>query len=205
MTFPAGSGLGLSQVYGFVKQSGGAAFIESEVGEGISITLLLPRASEQSPVLNSRIGNVEQFVATFRILLIGDDDEVAEATEELLRNIGLQALRVPNGRAAIAKLERDPTMEMVMSDILMPGGMSGLDLARTLRRHRPELLVLLVTGHSECALQGVKEGFTLIRKPYHRNVMAASIQRAAARVSLAQSQTEPVRLPLDPLQADQPS
>ena len=65
-----------------------------------------------------------------------------------------------------------------MSDILMPGGMSGLDLARTLRRHRPELPVLLVTGHSQSALQAVKEGFTLIRKPYHRNVLAASIQKA---------------------------
>ena len=174
-----GSGLGLSQVYGFAKQSGGAAFIESEVGEGTSITLLLPRASSKhSPVAYSATNDAEQVVTPFRILLVEDDDEVAEATEELLRDIGLQVVRVPDGRAALATFERDPAIEMVMSDILMPGGMSGLDLARTLRRHRPELPVLLVTGHSQSALQAVKEGFTLIRKPYHRNVLAASIQKA---------------------------
>jgi two-component system NtrC family sensor kinase len=78
---------------------------------------------------------------------------------------------------------------MVMSDIVMPGGMNGLDLARALRELHPELPVLLATGHSQFALEAVKEGFILIEKPYHRDVLAASIRRAAEYGSGARSRT----------------
>jgi signal transduction histidine kinase/ActR/RegA family two-component response regulator len=184
-----GSGLGLSQVYGFAHQSGGAAFIESEVGQGTSITLVLPRASTHPAARCSVAHHVEPAAPPFRILLVEDDDEVAEPTAELLRDIGLQVLRVSDGKSALATFERDPTIEMVMSDIVMPGGMSGLDLARTLRELHPELPVLLATGHSQYALEAVKEGFILIEKPYHRDVLTASIRRAAEYASRARSQT----------------
>jgi CheY-like chemotaxis protein len=176
-----GSGLGLSQVYGFTKQSGGAAFIESEVGRGTSITLFLPRASEQPLLPGSAKYNAEPSIAPFRILLVEDDHEVAEATAELLREIGLQVVWVDAGKTALRAVEGDPTIEMVISDILMPGGMSGLDLARTLREIRPELPILLATGHSQYSQQVMKEGFTLVEKPYHRQVLAAAIQAAAVR------------------------
>jgi CheY-like chemotaxis protein len=184
-----GSGLGLSQVYGFAHQSGGAAFIESEVGQGTSITLVLPRASTHPAARCSVAHHVEPAARPFRILLVEDDDEVAELTAELLRDVGLQVLRVSDGKSALTKFERDPTIEMVMSDIVMPGGMSGLNLARTLRELHPELAVLLATGHSQYALEAVKEGFILIEKPYLRDVLAASIRRAAEYASRARSQT----------------
>jgi signal transduction histidine kinase/CheY-like chemotaxis protein len=184
-----GSGLGLSQVYGFAHQTGGAAFVESKVGQGTSITLVLPRASTHPAARCSAAYHVEPASPPFRVLLVEDDDEVAEATEELLRDIGLQILRVSDGKSALAKFERDPTIEMVMSDIVMPGGMSGLDLARTLRELHPELAVLLATGHSQYALEAVKEGLILIEKPYHRDVLAASIRRAAEYASRARSRT----------------
>lgn len=173
-----GSGLGLSQVYGFAKQSGGAAFIESELGEGTSITLLLPRASNP-PAPSSAAHDAAVALQSVQILLVEDDDQVAEATSELLRDIGHRVMRVANGKAALAEFERDETIEIVISDIVMPGGLSGLDLARMLRLQRPNIPIVLATGHSQYTQQVVKEGFILIEKPYHREVLAASIRKAA--------------------------
>jgi signal transduction histidine kinase len=100
-----GSGLGLSQVYGFANQSGGAAFIESEVSQGTSITLALPRASTHPTAPCSAAHNVEPVLAPFRILLVEDDDEVGEPTAELLRDLGLQIVRVSDGKSALATFE----------------------------------------------------------------------------------------------------
>jgi CheY-like chemotaxis protein len=86
-----------------------------------------------------------------------------------------------NGFKAVPLLERDPTIELVMSDIVMPGGMGGFELARTLRESRPELPVLLATGYSQYAQQAVTDGFIIIEKPYHREALATSIRRAIER------------------------
>jgi signal transduction histidine kinase/ActR/RegA family two-component response regulator/sensor domain CHASE-containing protein len=173
-----GSGLGLSQVYGFARQSGGVALIESKIGQGTSITLYLPRATETPVAPPSAPQDSVKSAVPARLLLVEDDVEVAQATTELLQDIGLQVIWARDGKAALATFERDPTIEMVMSDIVMPGGMSGLDLARALRKNHPELPVLLTTGYSQYAPQLVKEGFVLVEKPYHRDVLATSIQRA---------------------------
>jgi len=181
-----GSGLGLSQVYGFARQSGGMALIESELGRGTSVTLYLPRAATTSipspavPQDNVRSQDSVKSAVPARILLVEDDLEVAQATTELLQDIGLQVIWARDGKAALAIFERDPTIEMVMSDIVMPGGMSGLDLGRALRENHPDLPVLLTTGYSQYAPQVVKEGFVLVEKPYHRDVLAMSIQKARA-------------------------
>ena len=181
-----GSGLGLSQVYGFAKQSNGAALIESEVGQGTSVTLFLPRATKISIEPRSVEHDVVPAEPS-RILLVEDDDEVAEATAELLRDSGFQVDRVHVGKAALAALDRDPTIELVMSDIVMPGGMSGLELARTLREQRPKLAVVLATGYSQYARQVVTEGFTLVEKPYRRDVLAGSLRAAIERARHAGS------------------
>jgi signal transduction histidine kinase/ActR/RegA family two-component response regulator len=175
-----GSGLGLPQVYGFAKQSNGAAVIESEVGCGTSITLFLPRATI-NPIEAQPAATAVPAGAPIRILLVEDDDEVAGATVELLQDIGFYALHSRGSIAALAALDRDRTIELVMSDIVMPGGMSGLELARTLRESRPELPVVLATGYSQYALQVVKEGFPLVEKPYRRDLLAASLRAAAER------------------------
>jgi two-component system NtrC family sensor kinase len=101
-------------------------------------------------------------------------------------------VRVHDGKAALAALDSNPAIELVMSDIVMPGGMSGLELARTLREHRPELPVVLATGYSQYALQVVKEGFTLVEKPYRRDVLAASLRAAIERATHAGCVAEPV-------------
>ncbi len=190
-----GSGLGLSQVYGFAKQSGGAALIDSEPGRGTSVTLLLPRATGIANVSRSAVPDPASAAAPGRILLVEDDAEVAEVTVELLRNIGLEAIRAHDAKAALAALDGDPTIELAMSDIVLSGGMSGLDLARMLRERRPELPVLLATGYSQYASQVVEEGFTLVEKPYRRDVLAALLHSAVERTRHARGAAQPVEVP----------
>src|SRR5207237_2155828 len=136
-----GSGLGLSQVYGFAKQSGGAASLASEVGKGTSITLFLPRATAL-PAARSAGGENALPAGSVRVLVAEDDAEVAAVTSELLRDIGCQPIEAHDGYGALAILERDPAIEFVLSDIVMAGGISGFDLARTLRQRRLELRLL---------------------------------------------------------------
>jgi signal transduction histidine kinase/CheY-like chemotaxis protein len=174
-----GSGLGLSQVYGFAKQSGGTATIDSTPGKGTSIKLLLPRATSIAGLARAP-SQTESVIetASARILFVEDDAEVAEVTAELLRDIGYQPVGARDGDGALAALERDPTIELVLSDIVMPGRMSGLELARTLRKRRPELPVLLATGYSQYVSPAASDGFALVEKPYRRDVLGASIRAA---------------------------
>jgi signal transduction histidine kinase/CheY-like chemotaxis protein len=179
-TKPAGrgSGLGLSQVYGFASQSGGSAVLASAPGEGTAITLFLPRA-DAGPAMAGEIAAQPAFDAgSARILLVEDDEAVAEATQDLLHNMGFDTRWAGDGPAALAFVENDPKLSLVMSDVVMPGGVSGLDLARTLRDRRPELPVILTTGYSSHASEVVAEGFALIQKPYRRDVVAASLRSA---------------------------
>jgi signal transduction histidine kinase/FixJ family two-component response regulator len=191
-----GSGLGLSQVYGFVEQSGGAARIESEIGHGTSITLLLPRGHGTAREPGAVADDVVSATAAARMLLVEDDDEVAEVTTHLLREIGFQAERVRDGEAALAALDRDRGIELLMSDIVMPGGMSGLELARAVREHHPQLPVVLTTGYTQYTAQVVEEGLTLIEKPYRRDALAAALRAAVElgrRANSTAGQFEPAR------------
>jgi len=174
-----GSGLGLSQVYGFVKQSGGAASIVSAPDRGTSITLFLPRAARNSAAASNV--TVAPLVLPGRILVVEDEAEVARVAIEVLRDIGYQAVEAKDGDAALALIEQDPTIELVLSDVVMPGRMSGLELARTLRKQRPGLPVVLATGCTQWGSRVMDEDFTLIAKPYHREALAAAIRAALER------------------------
>jgi signal transduction histidine kinase/CheY-like chemotaxis protein/integral membrane sensor domain MASE1 len=177
-----GSGLGLSQVYGFAKQSGGTATINSTRGEGTAVKLLLPRAIAAAvpPVPLSEAEPTAE-TASARILFVEDDAGVAEVTAELLEAIGYRPVEASDGDGALAALDGDPTIELVLSDIVMPGRMSGLELARILRKRRPELPVLLATGYSQYVSPTAEEGFVLVEKPYRRDVLGALIRKALER------------------------
>jgi two-component system NtrC family sensor kinase len=180
----AGSGLGLSQVYGFAKQSGGAAMLESTLGQGSSVTLFLPRAAA-TPVAAPTLAPTPPAPAepAARILFVEDDPEVAEATAELLLDIGYRPVEARDADRALAALDGDPTIALVLSDIVMPGRLNGLELARTLRQRRPELPVLLATGYSQYASAAARDGFVLVEKPYRRASLAASIRTAIDRAT----------------------
>ncbi|HEY1431378.1 MAG TPA: CHASE domain-containing protein, partial [Stellaceae bacterium] len=192
-----GTGLGLSQVYGFAKQSGGGALIDSEPGNGTTITLFLPRATESPVASRSAAGDAVLPEIPARILLVEDDDEVAKVTTELLRDIGSESVLVSDGKAALAAVERDASIDLVISDVVMPGGVSGVDLARRLRVYRPELPVLLATGHSQYASQIVTEGFVLVEKPYSRGALAAAIRAAVEKGAPVTTAADPAASPSD--------
>jgi signal transduction histidine kinase/ActR/RegA family two-component response regulator len=180
-TKPAGlgSGLGLSQVYGFASQSGGGAVLAGAPGGGTAITLFLPRA-DAVPAMVGEIAEQPTSAAlgAARILLVEDDRRVAEATQDLLHDMGFDTRWAGDGIEALAFVESDPKLALVLSDVVMPGGVSGLDLARTLRDRRPELPVILATGYSRTASEVAAEGFALIEKPYRRDALAASLRSA---------------------------
>jgi signal transduction histidine kinase/CheY-like chemotaxis protein len=181
----SGSGLGLSQVYGFAKQSAGAATIESSPGKGTSITLSLPRATATPGMAQPPAGpDPAPEPSSARILFVEDDAEVAQSTAELLQDIGYRPVEARDAESALLAFERDPTIVLVLTDIVMPGRLNGLELARTLRQRRPQLPVLLATGYSEYAGAAARDGFGLVEKPYRRASLAASIRAAIERASV---------------------
>ena len=121
------------------------------------------------------------------ILVVEDDAEVARVTMEVLREIGYHAVEARDGHAALALIEQDPAIELVLSDVLMPGGMSGLELARRLRKIRPGLPVVLVTGYTQLEARVIDEDFTFIAKPYRREALVAALRTAFEREKARQS------------------
>jgi signal transduction histidine kinase/ActR/RegA family two-component response regulator len=184
-----GSGLGLSQVYGFARQSGGSAILGSAPGQGTAITLFLPRADANPAMAAEIAAQPASAFGSGRILLVEDDPTVAEATQDLLHSMGFDTCWAADGPAALAFVENEPKLALVMSDIVMPGGVSGLDLARTLRDRRPELPVILTTGYSSHTSEVAAEGFTLIEKPYRSDALAASLRSALEKRGPSVSET----------------
>ncbi|MCS6626934.1 ATP-binding protein [Roseibacterium beibuensis] len=166
-----GTGLGLSQVYGFVRSSGGDISVESREGEGTTFTICLPRTDKAprpvepetplpagAPPARRKGGG--------RLLLVEDDDAVAAGVGHMLGDLGYRHVRVASAAEALEMLEKDPRFDLVFSDMVMPGEMDGLGLAQEVRRRMPETPVLLTTGFSEAASAATGEAFRLLPKPY---------------------------------------
>jgi len=176
-----GSGLGLAQVYGFAQQSGGRVSIASETGVGTVVTVLLPRAARapaavdgvpKASVLPANSGVAER---RGDVLLVEDDVEVAALTREMLAALGFNVIHASNPEAALATLSDACALEAVFSDIMMPGGISGLQLAREIRGRHPTLPIVLATGYAEAGA-GVREGeFRLLLKPYSLEALAEAL------------------------------
>ena len=176
-----GSGLGLAQVYGFAQQSRGRVSIASEVGVGTVVTLLLPR-SPHPPVHVQKADEPRAVPAAAHgavgrgtVLLVEDDREVAALAREMLAAIGFGVIHVPDAVAALGALADGRRIDAVFSDIMMPGGFSGVDLAREVRRRHPRMPIVLATGYVESAA-GVKDGeFSLLLKPYSLEALASAL------------------------------
>jgi PAS domain S-box-containing protein len=163
------SGLGLSQAYGFAKQSGGALILESLFGKGTKVSLRLPampslsvpQAPEQ-PALHSPPAS------RATVLLVEDDPSVAELAVGLLQGAGYEVVTVTTAAAALDALRNGLRVDLLFSDIMMPGGMNGAELARVVREEFPSVFVLLATGYAQAAAHALSQEFSLIRKPYGR-------------------------------------
>jgi signal transduction histidine kinase/CheY-like chemotaxis protein len=173
----AGSGLGLSQVYGFANQSGGTATIESVPGAGTTVTLYLPRASDRRAETAASAARPRE-VAPHKILVVEDEAEIAELTGSILRELGHDTVHARDGASALAMVRDDPAIGLVISDIVMPGATNGLELARALRVERPALPVLLVTGYSQYGPEVAGEAFELLEKPYRRETLVNAVRAA---------------------------
>jgi CheY-like chemotaxis protein len=167
-----GSGLGLSQAYGFAKQSGGMLTVESAPGKGSKVSLHLPKAEDgasrlsfQQPTVRPRQGN-----GCATVLLVEDDTGVAELALGMLQDAGYKVKTAANAADALKVLREGGHIDLVFSDIMMPGGMNGAELARVVRGEFPSIFILLTTGYAEAAAQATRE-FPLIRKPYGREVL----------------------------------
>jgi PAS domain S-box-containing protein len=176
-----GTGLGLSQVYGFAKQSGGATSVDSEVGRGTTVTLFLPRSTR--PLLPASLEAAVQAPrpTTATVLVVEDNDEVAEITSALLEYMGCRVEHVHTAGQALERLGDGEDFDLVLTDIIMPGGMNGLDLARAVRQRFPSVPVLLTTGYSAAAQQAATEGFTILPKPYQRKALESAVRAILER------------------------
>jgi len=176
-----GSGLGLAQVYGFAQQSGGRVSIASEVGAGTVITLRLPRSlnADIAPESASELPRVPSIPQSGtrrgEVLVVEDDEEVAALAREMLGALGFGIIHVSTAAAALGALANARAVEAIFSDIMIPGGVSGLDLAREVRRRHPHMLIVLTTGYAESAA-GLKDGeFHLLLKPYSLEALADAL------------------------------
>jgi two-component system NtrC family sensor kinase len=176
-----GTGLGLSQVYGFAKQSGGTVTVASRVGHGTTFTLYLPRSQEQpqrsAPV---RIGDTTP-VAAGSVLVVEDNTEVADIATALLNELGYQVTRVASAPTALEVLRSGETFDLVFSDVVMPGGMNGVELAQLLREDYPDLPVVLTTGYYNAVDKPLPRGVPVLRKPYDISEMKKSLQAAISK------------------------
>jgi len=171
-----GTGLGLSQVYGFARQSGGAASITTSARRGTAVTLFLPQSTEQpaQPHKDSKTARAAPPAGT--VLLVEDNAEVAEVGRIYFEQLGYKVCLASSAQAGLDALAKDSHIDIVFSDILMPGGMNGLELADRVRRQFPDIPMLLTTGYSSSGQDAVRRGFQVLQKPYD----LAALERALA-------------------------
>jgi signal transduction histidine kinase/CheY-like chemotaxis protein len=177
-----GTGLGLSTIYGFARQSGGHASIYSEIGKGTRVSLFLPRASEDAPAADARKPAAPAPASGERILVVEDNPDVREITIKRLDLLGYTVLTAETGVAAIEMLRSMPGIQLVFSDVVMPGGVSGFDLAAWIRANRPGVRILLTSGFTgEVARHGEEPEMAhvpLLSKPYALPELARAVREA---------------------------
>ncbi|HEY0748114.1 MAG TPA: PAS domain-containing protein [Steroidobacteraceae bacterium] len=180
-----GSGLGLPQVYGFAQQSGGTVKVESVVGRGTTVSMLLPR-SEVAPLRPAEERSdldttSRRHALKGSILLVEDDDEVAALVAEMLSELGYRTTRVASAQAGLGALADDREINLVFSDVMMPGPLNGLDLAQEIRRRRPGTPILLTTGYAGAAMKKIEgEHIEILAKPYELSDLDAALRAAFA-------------------------
>ena len=177
-----GTGLGLSQVYGFVKQSGGHVSLYSEPGEGTTVKIYLPRRladGDDQTAPADRAQSAPDQERSQTVLVVEDDDDVRAHSAEILEELGYRVLEAPNGPSALEILERQPDVALLFTDVGLPGGMNGRQLAEEACRRRPGLEVLFTTGYARNAIVHdgrLDPGVQLITKPFSFAGLAAKVR-----------------------------
>jgi CheY-like chemotaxis protein len=175
-----GTGLGLSQVYGFVKQSGGHVKIYSEPGHGTSIKIYLPRLSRAARVETDDVpASTPEAAAEETILVVEDDDDVRAYSVDILRELGYRVIEAHDGPSALRLLERQFRVDLLFTDVVLPGGMTGAQVAAQARGAKPDLKVLFTTGYARNAIVHhgrLDQGVQLITKPFSMSDLAMRVR-----------------------------
>jgi PAS domain S-box-containing protein len=181
----SGSGLGLAQAHGFAKASGGVVRLASTPGRGTSVSLFLPRTSKAPAHAAELLASADDAKPSSggQVLVVEDDDEVAALTVEMINQLGYATTRVASAEAALGALADRRSVDIVFSDVMMPGRMNGVELAQEIRRRRPNLPVLLTSGYADAARRKAgAQQVKIIPKPYRidelRDALAAVRQDA---------------------------
>lgn len=177
--FGKGSGLGMAMVYGFVKQSGGSARISSAPGQGTSVTLLLPAIVEDTAVDDAPdvqltdSGNTERLV-----LLVEDDPDVRRIVRRQLTDLGYPVIEAENGPEAVSMIDNVPDIALILSDIVMPGGIDGWELARFIKKNHPQARIVLMSGYAYGSSDEDIEDpdLPMLSKPFEKSQLAAILQ-----------------------------
>ena len=175
-----GSGLGLSMVYGFVKQSGGHVKIYSEIGEGTTLKLYLPRVHDSEDVVSGP-ELLDMSGGTETILVVEDDEEVRATVSELLRELGYDVLTARDAASALPILESGVKIDLLFTDVVMPGPLRSPELARKAKQRIPDIGILFTSGYTENAIVHggrLDPHVSLLTKPYTRQMLAARIREA---------------------------
>ena len=175
-----GSGLGLSMVFGFAKQSRGHVKLVSAVGKGTTVSLYLPEAPEGQEEVLDGDGKGEMGGNGERILLVEDNEAVRNNVSEMLRGLGYHVTCAGTGAEALGLLKAHTRFDLLFTDLLMPGRLGGWQLAEEARAISPQLRVLFTTGYSDDTAAGADTDFPLLKKPYHRAELAAQVRKALA-------------------------
>ena len=183
-----GSGLGLSMVYGFARQSGGFATIESELGRGATVRIFLPRAEAES--VDAEIGTQADAPRGNgeTILVLEDDPEILNLAVTLLDGLGYEVLSAPDGKHALEILRATPGIDLVLSDVMLPGGLLGPEVVQRAKQARPDLRVLFMSGYADAEAAGsglLEEGAKVLTKPFRRYDLACQVRVALAGTSAA--------------------
>ena len=183
-----GTGLGLSQVYGFVRQSSGVVQIESAPGKGTTVRLCLPRHEQaEASIEDARSPNAELAQVGETVLLVDDEDGVREPASEHLRELGYRVFEAADGVTALRVLDTITRLDLLVTDVGLPNGMNGRQVAEAVRQQRPSVPVLFITGYSGTTLE---QGIEVVRKPFNLDTLARRIQSLLS-ASGAASEAQP--------------
>ncbi len=176
-----GTGLGLSMIYGFAKQSGGQVRIYSELGEGAMVCIYLPRHLGQADEAEAppEFGNAPRAAAGETVLVVDDEPTVRMLVTEVLEELGYAAIEAADGASGLKVLQSDARIDLLVTDVGLPGGMNGRQMADAARAHRPKLNVLFITGYAENAVVGnghLAPGMHVMTKPFAMEALASRIK-----------------------------
>jgi two-component system, cell cycle sensor histidine kinase and response regulator CckA len=188
----AGSGLGLSMIYGFVKQSGGHIKIYSEVGVGTTVKLYLPRLKtkqDEEPLVASLTETSSQAEIPVidarkrNVLVVEDNDSVRDVAAAMIEEMGFNVITAINGHDGLEKIQQTENIDLVLSDVIMAGGMNGPELAAKAIKFRPDLKILFMSGYAPGSvrqMQDLPDSIDLVNKPFTRNDLTEKVKKALA-------------------------